>query len=94
MVNYRGTAESLTIALESKLWTLAIIILYLLISAMFQSFKDSLLVIATITNGNSRRCIGNSADEFNDRANKMDLLTMIGFIILLWTGCKQCYIVS
>jgi multidrug efflux pump subunit AcrB len=84
VVNYRGTAESLTIALASltNSFLLAIIILYLLISALFQSFKDSLLVIATIPMATVG---GILAIRIMDLAvgQQMDLLTMIGFIILL-----------
>ncbi len=84
MVNYRGTAESLTIALKSltQSFLLAIVILYLLISAMFQSFKDSLLVITTIPMATVGGII---AIRLMDLAlgQQMDLLTMIGFIILL-----------
>lgn len=84
VVNYRGTAESLTIALKSltNSFLLAIIILYLLISAMFQSFKDSILVIATIPMATVG---GILAIRIMDLAvgQQMDLLTMIGFIILL-----------
>ena len=84
MINYRGTAESLTIALKSltNSFLLAIIILYLLISAMFQSFKDSMLVIATIPMATVG---GILAIRLMDMAvgQQMDLLTMIGFIILL-----------
>jgi len=84
VVNYRGTAESLTIALKSltNSFLLAIVILYLLISAMFQSFKDSLLVITTIPMATVGGVI---AIRLMDMAvgQQMDLLTMIGFIILL-----------
>lgn len=84
VINYRGTAESLTIALKSltNSFLLAIIILYLLISAMFQSFKDSLLVITTIPMATVG---GILAIRLMDLAvgQQMDLLTMIGFIILL-----------
>ncbi len=84
MINYRGTAESLTIALKSltQSFLLAIVILYLLISAMFQSFKDSLLVITTIPMATVG---GVAAIRIMDLAvgQQMDLLTMIGFIILL-----------
>ncbi len=84
MINYRGTAESLTIALKSltSSFLLAIVILYLLISAMFQSFKDSLLVITTIPMATVG---GILAIRLMDLAvgQQMDLLTMIGFIILL-----------
>ena len=84
MINYRGTAESLTIALKSltQSFLLAIVILYLLISAMFQSFKDSLLVITTIPMATVGGVLAIRIMEFFF-GQKMDLLTMIGFIILL-----------
>jgi len=83
-VNYRGSAEALTEALTSmsESFVLALIILYLLMSALFQSFKDSLLVIFTIP----LATIGGIG--FLQLTNlvifqPLDLLTMIGFIILL-----------
>lgn len=84
IVNYRGTAESLTIALESltNSFLLAIVILYLLISAMFQSFKDSLLVITTIPMATFGGILGIRVMDIAV-GQQMDLLTMIGFIILL-----------
>ncbi len=84
IVNYRGTAESLTLALKSltESFLLAIVILYLLISAMFQSFKDSLLVITTIPMATFGGILGIRVMDIAV-GQQMDLLTMIGFIILL-----------
>ncbi|MCW8863396.1 MAG: efflux RND transporter permease subunit [Colwellia sp.] len=83
-VNYRGSAEALTEALTSmsQSFILALIILYLLMAALFQSFKDSLLVVLTIP----LATIGGIG--FLQLTNlvifqPLDLLTMIGFIILL-----------
>ncbi len=90
-IEYRGTAEALDSVLDSLQWTfaLAIVILYLLISALFRSFRDSLLVVLTLpmaTVGGVLflrlldwvlKMMGESAGQ------SMDLLTMIGFVILL-----------
>ncbi len=83
-VNYRGSAEALTEALTnmSQSFILALIILYLLMAALFRSFKDSLLVVLTIP----LATIGGIG--FLQLTNMiifqpLDLLTMIGFIILL-----------
>jgi multidrug efflux pump subunit AcrB len=83
-VNYRGTAEALTEALTSmgQSFALALIILYLLMAALFRSFKDSVLVVLTIP----LATIGGIG--FLQLTNlvifqPLDLLTMIGFIILL-----------
>jgi len=87
-VKYRGTAEALDEALTSMTgsFILATVILYLLISALFRSFRDSLLVIMTLpmaTVGGilSLRLVDLAL--FSSGGQQMDLLTMIGFIILL-----------
>ena len=87
-VKYRGTAEALEEALTSMTgsFILAVVILYLLISALFRSFKDSLLVILTLpmaTVGGiiSLRLVDLALAGSGGQA--MDLLTMIGFVILL-----------
>ncbi len=83
-IQYGGTADKLTTALEnmSGSFLLAITILYLLMSAMFRSFKDSLLVLLSIplaTFGGVLALYIINLFSFQP----MDLLTMIGFIILL-----------
>ena len=87
-VKYAGTAEALDEALTSMTgsFILAVVILYLLISALFRSFRDSLLVILTIpmaTVGGifSLRLIDLALA--GSGGQPMDLLTMIGFVILL-----------
>ena len=84
VVTYRGTAEALgeTLRNLSGTFVLAIVILYLLISALFRSFKDSLLVILTLPMATVGGVIGlRVVDLLYGQA--MDMLTMIGFVILL-----------
>ncbi len=83
-ISYRGSAEALTEALAnmSQSFILALMILYLLMSALFRSFKDSLLVVLTIplaTVGGIGMLQLTNIFIFQP----LDLLTMIGFIILL-----------
>jgi multidrug efflux pump subunit AcrB len=83
-IQYGGTADKLTTALSNMIgsFLLAITILYLLMSAMFRSFKDSLLVMLSIplaTFGGVLALYLINLVSFQT----MDLLTMIGFIILL-----------
>jgi len=83
-IRYRGSAEALTEALAnmSQSFVLALAILYLLMSALFRSFKDSLLVVLTIplaTVGGIALLQITNLVIFQP----LDLLTMIGFIILL-----------
>ncbi len=83
-VSYRGTAEDLTKAISnlSQSFVLALLILYLLMSALFRSFKDSLLVILMIPLATVG---GIGLLRITDLVifQPLDLLTMIGFIILL-----------
>ncbi len=83
-IQYGGTADKLTSALKNMAgsFLLAITILYLLMSAMFSSFKDSLLVMLSIplaTFGGVLALYLINLVSFQS----MDLLTMIGFVILL-----------
>ncbi|WP_455374983.1 efflux RND transporter permease subunit [Kaarinaea lacus] len=83
-VTYSGTADKLGIAIKNmgSSFLLAVIILYLLMSALFRSFKDSLLVILAIPLATVGGVI--SLQVINlITFQPMDLLTMIGFIILL-----------
>ena len=84
VVTYRGTAEALGETLRSLAgsFVLAIVILYLLISALFRSFKDSLLVVMTLPMATVGGVLGlRAVDLIYGQA--MDMLTMIGFVILL-----------
>ncbi len=87
-VRYRGTAEALDEALTSMAgsFVLAVVILYLLISALFRSFRDSLLVILTIPMATVGGIVALRTVDlalFASGGQQMDLLTMIGFVILL-----------
>ena len=85
-VRFSGTADKLQTALGSMSgsFLLAIVILFLLMAALFRSFKDSVLVLlalplATVGSLVALRLMN---DVFGIR-QPLDLLTMIGFIILL-----------
>ena len=83
-VRYSGVADKLDEALKnmSGSFMLALIILYLLMSALFHSFRDGLLVLLVLplaaTGGVMAIRLLNLVIF-----QPMDLLTMIGFIILL-----------
>lgn len=87
-ITYRGTAEALDQALQSMSgsFLLAVVILYLLISALFRSFTDSLLVVLTLpmaTVGGILSLRMMDLALLGSGGQQMDLLTMIGFVILL-----------
>ena len=79
-ISYYGSADDLEIALSSmsRSFLLAIVVLYLLMSGLFRSFVDSLLVIAALP----LATVGGVA-LLRILNLPMDLLTMIGFITLL-----------
>ncbi len=83
-VTYRGSAKALDATLKemSTSFALALAILYLLMAALFRSFKDSLLVVLALplaTVGGVAMLKITNLFIFQP----MDLLTMIGFVILL-----------
>ncbi len=90
-VLYTGTADKLELALKGmqNSFLLAIAILYLLMSALFRSFRDSFLVILALplatVGGVVALFMINTVPGLFGRAvfQPMDLITMIGFIILL-----------
>ncbi|MFQ5468708.1 MAG: efflux RND transporter permease subunit [Gammaproteobacteria bacterium] len=83
-IRFAGTADKLRSALTSMLGTfiLAIVILYLLISALFRSFLDSLFVLVIIPLATVGGVIALQLVNLVT-VQPMDLLTMIGFVILL-----------
>jgi multidrug efflux pump subunit AcrB len=90
-IRYSGNADKLELALQSMSgsFAMAIAILYLLMSALFRSFRDSLLVLLALPLAIVGSVIalwimneGLKALGF-EVFQPMDLLTMIGFIILL-----------
>ncbi|GBE08546.1 antibiotic efflux pump membrane transporter ArpB [bacterium BMS3Abin11] len=95
-IQYTGAAEKLEEALASMSgsFLLAIAILYLLMSALFRSFTDSLLVLvalplaivgSVLTLNLTDTLLAVLPPLFGKlpQSQPMDLLTMIGFIILL-----------
>ncbi|MFT7460129.1 MAG: multidrug efflux pump subunit AcrB [Planctomycetota bacterium] len=90
-ISYTGSADKLQLALQGMTgsFILAIAILYLLMSALFRSFRDSFLVILALplatVGGVVALFLINTIPSLFGKAvfQPMDLITMIGFIILL-----------
>ncbi|HHM06192.1 MAG TPA: efflux RND transporter permease subunit [Gammaproteobacteria bacterium] len=83
-VSFSGTADKLETALKNMggTFALAVVILFLLMAALFRSFRDSLLVVlalplATVGGMAALKLVNLVIFQ------PMDLLTMIGFVILL-----------
>ncbi|MEO1574415.1 MAG: efflux RND transporter permease subunit [Pseudomonadota bacterium] len=89
-IAYYGSADNLKTALTNMGYSLilAVTILYLLISALFRSFRDALLVIlalplAIVGGVAALRLTDVALRSAKAGIQPMDLLTMIGFITLL-----------
>jgi multidrug efflux pump subunit AcrB len=80
VIRYSGTADKLLAALTNmaRSFVLAVVILYLLMSALFRSFLDSILVLLILPLATFGGIVA-----LRLGALSMDLITMIGFIILL-----------
>ena len=83
-IRYGGAANKLQEAIKnmSGHFLLAVVILYLLMSALFQSFRDSLLILFALPLATVGSFFLLSIVSLFTHQN-LDLLTMIGFIILL-----------
>ena len=85
-VRFSGTADKLQTALQSMSgsFVLAIAILFLLMAALFRSFKDSVLVLLALPLATVGSLIAlRLMNDVFGIPQPLDLLTMIGFIILL-----------
>jgi len=83
-IQYGGSADSLTKAIEtmSRNFIMALFILFMLMAGLFRSLKDSAVVVMTIPLAGVGGVIAiQTLNLFTFQP--MDLLTMIGFIILL-----------
>ena len=85
-MRFSGTADKLETALASMSgsFLLAIVILFLLMAALFRSFKDSVLVLLALPLATVGSLVGlRLMNDLFGVHQPLDLLTMIGFIILL-----------
>ncbi len=83
-LSYRGTADRLEAAMEQmgRNIVLAVLILFLIMAALFRSVRDSLLVLAVMPLALAGGVVSLNALNLMT-VQSLDLLTMIGFIILL-----------
>ena len=83
-INYRGSADRLEGALQNMLnnFLLAVLILFMVMAAIFKSLRDSLLVLLVMPLALAGGVIALRALNLVTYQS-LDMLTMIGFIILL-----------
>ncbi|HDS00836.1 MAG TPA: efflux RND transporter permease subunit [candidate division Zixibacteria bacterium] len=86
-INLSGTADDLS-KLRAELTTdfhLAIILTYLLLSALFQSFTYPLVILLTVPLATFGGVLGLNVVQLFDSSQQFDILTMLGFVILVGT---------
>jgi multidrug efflux pump subunit AcrB len=83
-VRYRGNADRLKLALSEvrKNFSIAILILFMIMAALFRSVKDSLIVLLVMPVSVAGGLLGLKILNLVSYQS-LDMLTMIGFIILL-----------
>lgn len=82
-----GAADDLT-RLRKELFTdfnLAVILTYLLLAALFQSFTYPLVVMLTVPLATFGGVLGLNIIQLFDANQQLDILTMLGFVILVGT---------
>ncbi len=86
-INLSGTADDLT-RLRSELFTdfnIAVVLTYLLLAALFQSFTYPLVIMLTVPLATFGGVLGLNIVQLFDSAQQLDVLTMLGFVILVGT---------
>lgn len=86
-VRLSGAADDLT-KLRRELFTdfnLAVLLTYLLLAALFQSFTYPLVVMLTVPLATFGGVLGLDIVQMFDSSQQLDILTMLGFVILVGT---------
>ena len=86
-INPSGTADDLT-RLRGELATdfnLAVVLTYLLLAALFQSFIYPLVIMLTVPLATFGGVLGLNVVQIFDAGQQLDVLTMLGFVILVGT---------
>lgn len=86
-IKLSGTADDLS-KLRNELmgdFHLAIILTYLLLAALFQSFTYPLVILLTVPLATFGGVLGLDVVRIFDAAQQLDVLTMLGFVILVGT---------
>lgn len=84
-VRLAGAADKLTVTREALQWNflLAIVITYLLMSALFGNFVYPLIILFTIPLAGAGGFLGLKLENWFIAAQPLDILTMLGFVILI-----------
>ena len=84
-VQLSGAADKLTVTRDALQWNfiLAIIITYLLMSALFENFIYPLIILFTVPLAGAGGFLGLRLENIFIAPQALDILTMLGFVILI-----------
>jgi len=84
-VKLSGAADKLTVTREALQWNfiLAVVIIYLLMSSLFGNFFYPLIILFTVPLAAAGGFIGLKLENVFLAAQPLDVLTMLGFVILI-----------
>ena len=90
-----GTADKLTQTMDTLKWNfiLALIITYLLMSALFENFAYPFIIMFTVPLASAGGFLGLKAVNFLIAPQPMDVLTMLGFVILVGTVVNNAILI-
>ncbi len=94
-IHLSGTADDLSkLRTEMSLnFTLAIILTYLLLAALFQSFIYPFVIILTVPLATFGGVLGFRLMQLFDSTQQLDILTMLGFFILVGTVINNAILI-
>ncbi len=94
-VNLSGSADKLTQALNAFRWNflLAVVITYLLMAALFESFLYPFVIIFSVPLGAAGGFVGLWLVNQTLSYQPLDILTMLGFIILVGTVVNNAILI-
>ena len=84
-VRLSGAADKLTVTRNALQWNflLAIVITYLLMSALFENFVYPLIILFTVPLAGAGGFLGLKLENLLIAPQSLDILTMLGFVILI-----------
>lgn len=94
-IKLSGTADDLSRLREEMFWNfnLAVILTYLLLAALFQSFVYPFVIILTVPLAIFGGVLGFRTVQLFDSFQQLDILTMLGFFILVGTVINNAILI-
>ncbi|MCH9030797.1 MAG: efflux RND transporter permease subunit [candidate division Zixibacteria bacterium] len=94
-ISFAGAADDLTRLIGTLRWNfvIALALTFLLLSALFQSFVYPLVIMLTVPLATFGGVLGLRAIMLFDKLQQLDILTMLGFVILIGTVINNAILI-